>query len=165
MRAKRPGAKRAFSQAAEDVVERHIIADADYLADLEQNDGQLRKRMTRRERGKDVSPPKSFIQRIPLKSPASVILSLLNFATLVVTCGFLFACTSSFTDAAPGYGPEVLLYPKSEADIDAYGICRHVRNVADHGIVVFAVTPEAWPQSKTLTDEHGVLVMKVAPCK
>lgn len=165
MRAKRPGAKRAFSQAGDETVGRRVIADGDYLADLEQNDSQLRKRMTRRERGKDVSPPKSFIQRIPLKGPASVILSLLNLATLVVTSGFLFACTSSFTNAEQGYGPEVFLYPKSEADIDAGGVCRHVRNQTDDVIAAFAVTPEAWPQSKTLTNEHGTVIIKETPCR
>jgi hypothetical protein len=38
--------------------EPYVMPDPDYIADLEQNDGQLRRRMAQRARGKRVTRPK-----------------------------------------------------------------------------------------------------------
>jgi hypothetical protein len=38
--------------------EPYVMPDPDYVADLEQNDGQLRKRMAQRMRGRRVNRPK-----------------------------------------------------------------------------------------------------------
>ena len=48
---------------------RAMTPDPDYVAGLEERDGQLRKRMKRRERGKDVRPPKGVILSVRRKGP------------------------------------------------------------------------------------------------
>ena len=60
-----PAGKRP-SAAADEVTKRkqsprrRVTPDPDYVADLENNDGQIRKRMAERDRGKPVAKPRGL---------------------------------------------------------------------------------------------------------
>jgi hypothetical protein len=62
-------------------------------------------------------------------------------------------------------GAEIYLYPGSEADISAYGRCAHVHNTTSDTITAFAVSHASWPESRTITNARGDILVKLTPCK
>lgn len=90
---------------------------------------------------------------------------LCNFFLSVLTFVFLSIGLAGCEAAPPSDpGAEVFLYPKAEADIDAYGICRHVRNATNETITAFGVTPRTWSASHSATAQ-GVLMYEESPCE
>lgn len=86
---------------------------------------------------------------------------------------FLFSHQSSANARGPDVntssktsGVEIFLYPGSEADIDAAGVCRHVRNTTKNTIIPFAANGDAWQQlpSKVVSPD-GTLVQEATPCR
>jgi len=69
------------------------------------------------------------------------------------------------TSSAKSEGAEIYLYPGSEADISGYGRCAHARNTTSDTIVAFGLSRETWPESRTITNDGGDILMKLTPCK
>lgn len=69
------------------------------------------------------------------------------------------------TSPTKSEGAEIYLYPGSEADISGYGRCAHVRNTTSDTIMTFGVNRELWPESRTITNERGDVMMELTPCK
>ena len=61
-----PPNKRSSSPVAAEITRRksgprrRVVPDPDHVADLERNDGQMRKRMAARDRGKPVTKPRGL---------------------------------------------------------------------------------------------------------